>query len=133
MSYTPPFMDQKLEYETEKNKVKSLDDWIAFSKKWFNCETWPARLANQQPKVVLPSDGNWSRSFWIYDLTPEARYEYFSVLHTLGLQIRSPNYLPSLANGCGKECPYCEMVSFDYEPELCPLCHRKLVYVVIND
>lgn len=131
-------MQQWAQYLEEKNGVRTLDDWLAFRKKWFDYLRWPTKTPSQiqseakdKRSPVNMGGREWSRVSYAYDMSPAARYEYIATLKTLGDAIRFPDEAASprtAEEGWRQECPYCEIVTTEIGEEICPQCGRSLVY-----
>ena len=77
----------------------------------------------------------WSYTSWVYDLSPDARYVYFSTLRRVGDPIRFPGSRAGAGGTAAgsdahsaQECPYCEISTAEIGDDLCPQCGRQLVY-----
>jgi hypothetical protein len=138
MSFEPIFMLQHEEYLAEKQRVRSVEDWQKFAAKWFDRSNWPekdeAQLAEEAPLKRGPvrlGGRLWGYTFFIYDLSPEARCEYLTTVRTLG----DPILFPDAANrekvpeeGWSQRCPYCEISTYEMGDETCPQCGHALAY-----
>jgi|GEM_PF-5454229 len=143
MPYLPEFMIQFQKYSQEKQNIKTYNDWQKFKRKWFDKKNWPqktpSQLAEESKNKIGPfkiGGRLWGYTTYIYDITPEARYEMFSVLRNLGepLVFTDEKYIPKTANnGWSQDCPYCEISTTDIGDEICPKCSRKLLYALAAD
>jgi hypothetical protein len=138
MSIEPEFMRRLSEFRAERARVRTVDDWRAFTARWFDSTKWPkkspAQLATESFAKRAPLDlggRRWSHTTWAYDLTPEARYEYFAARHEVGLPL-----LFSVAEdgrGVTQACPFDEISTPQIGDETCPRCGRRLLYVRVAD
>jgi len=144
MPFQPEFMQRIEEFRAERERVRTLEGWLAFQKKWFDTSGWPVKSSEQLAAESLGKRGpfvlrgrTWGYTTLTYDLTPEARYEYTWTWHTVGDPIKFPHLKdrPTLPPGEGweQECPYCEISTRDLGEEECPICRRQLVYVSYAD
>jgi hypothetical protein len=143
MAFEPNFMKRLDEFKADQNRIRTIQDWIAFTKKWFPRDQWPQKSKDQlaaesKSKMGPVSIGGrmWNYTFWSYDLTPESRYEYFWTIKKVGDPIRFPHeqYKEKRAeNGWRQECPYCEISTDELGEATCPICARKLIYVGYAD
>ena len=139
MPFEPEFMRRFSEFIAERRRVRSVADWRAFQGKWFDQSGWPEKSPSQRAAESLNKSGpveiggrTWGHTSWIYDLTPEARYEYFSTLHSVGDPIRFPDearVAKTAENGWRQECPFDEISTDQLGDETCPRCGRQLLYV----
>jgi len=97
MPLEPEFMKRHDAFDADRSAVKTVDDWEAFSARWFPTRDWPrksaADLAAEAPRKRGPvalGQRKWWYTYWTYDLTPEARYEYFYTVATVGDPLRFP-------------------------------------------
>ena len=143
MSYTPDFMTNFGEFNAERQRVSSLDEWIAFRDKWFNHDHWPEKTAEQISAESLKKQGPvqlggrlWGYTSYRYDLTAEARYELFATYSDVGDPIRFPHIyeIPKTPGSrWAQECPACEISTNDIGKDDCPRCHRRLQYQFYED
>ena len=70
------------EFAAERRRVRTLEDWTAFAARWFDTSAWPLKPAEQRAAEAAHKRGPvrlggriWSYTTWVYDLTPEARYD----------------------------------------------------------
>lgn len=143
MSFEPVFMTKFDEYQSEKGKVRTVADWIAFKKRWFDKADWP-RLTPQQTQErsrhkrgpVEIGGRTWSYTNFAYDITPEARYEYFFTLSGIGAALAfgiTAAQAKTAERGWRQECPFDEISTDEIGDETCPKCGRKLVYTQYAD
>lgn len=137
MPLQPEFMLKFKEFDADRQRVRNLDDLMAFEKKWLDSSQRPEKSRDQhaaessRKKGPLRLAGRFrSYSYYTYDITPEARYELFATLLTLGTAIRFPHLKPFEAP---KErwmqwCPYSEISTAEKGEETCPQCQRTLLY-----
>jgi hypothetical protein len=138
MPFTPEFMLHLDQFRKEREAVRTLDDWETFDKKWLDNTSWPTKTAD-----VLREEGkrkrgpvsiggrSWGFTDFNDDISPEARYEYFYTLATVGDPINFPDEksVPKTADeGFRQECPYCEIWTDEIGDDVCPKCRRKLVF-----
>ncbi len=143
MSYNPKFIVEFEKYNKEKQNIKTFDDWQKFNKKWFDKKNWPQKTSSQfaedsKNKISPCQLGGrlWGYTTYIYDITPEARYEMFSALRNLGepLIFTDENNITKTAEyGWSQDCPYCEISTTDIGDDICPKCGRKLLYDRVAD
>lgn len=135
MAFEPEFMTRFSEYSAEKSGVRTLDDWLHFKRRWFDPSDWPTLGAEQRLAESLRKRGPvriggrlWGYTFWTYDLTPEARYEYFATLRKIGNRFLFPDAAEDPSdNRWQHECPHCEISTNEPGEPTCPLCQRPLV------
>lgn len=145
MSFTPGFMKAFKAFDRERRSLRSLKEWHAFRKRWFCDEDWPRKSSEQlksegvvQRKSIsrLRDGRRWAPGFWLFDLTPEARYEYFWTVFVIGSPLEEPrwNKAPRTpATGWQQECGYCQISTWDMGDDVCPRCGRALYYVWAAD
>jgi hypothetical protein len=117
--------------------VKSLEDWIKLQRKWFDTANWPKKTSSQlaedsaRKRMPLRLGGReWIYTNSVYDISPEARYEYFYALRMVGAPFQFPTWKtsPKTADrGWRQECPYDEISTAETGDPICPKCGRKLV------
>jgi hypothetical protein len=139
MPFEPEFMKRLTEFAADRGRLHSVTDWVAFQGKWFDRSAWPEKSASQRAAESPNKRGpvqiggrTWGYTSWTYDLTPEARYEYFATLHSVGDPIRFPHeagIAKTAANGWRQECPFDEISTKELGDESCPRCGRRLQYV----
>ena len=137
MTYVPEFMLRYAEFDAERTRVRTLDEWIAFRRKWFDPAQWPRKSARQLGAEAMAGRGvldlggrAWSRTQYVYDITPEARYELFATVANTGDPIRFPHTGgPGDATQSGRayECPFCEISTRERGGRTCPQCGRLLL------
>lgn len=125
-------------YIKEKQQVRTFNDWLVFKKRWFNKTEWPEKSSFQLKEESYNKIGPinlggrlWGYTTYIYDITPDSRYEMFSALRNLGepLFFGDEIKIPRTSEyGWFQECPYCEISTTDIGDEICPKCGRKLLY-----
>ena len=144
MPFQPEFMRKIEEFKAERERVRTLENWQAFQKRWFDTSHWPRKSRQQLATESLGKQGpfvlrgrTWSYSTTTYDLSPEARYEYSWTCHTVGDPLRFPHLKgrpePPPGEWWEQECPYCEISTREIGEETCPQCRRELVYVYFSD
>ena len=141
--FEPVFMQQFPEFDRERASVRTREQWIAFSRKWFDEKTWPRKTAEQMAadsqrkrEAIRLNGRQWVYTQTVYDLSPEARYEYAFTLHDVGDRIRVPEIFAAAKkpeDGWCQECPYCELSTRDIGDEKCPQCGRRLVFAYYGD
>lgn len=128
-------MRQFQEFDAERRRVRTLADWKALAARWFDLPAWPTRSQEQRLAESAGKQGpvslggrRWSYTSWAYDLTPEARYEYFATLRRIGDPLRFPGTKagPGKA-GWRQECPHCEISTDEPGDPVCPRCGRELI------
>ena len=138
MPLVPEFASNRPAYNADKAKVVTLEDWVAFSQKWFPWKTWP-RKSDAQVRAEAPGKRGWldlggrrwSYVNYVYDLSPEDRYEYIYTERMLGDPLRFPQGKddPKTADeGWAQQCPYCEITTTQIGADVCPQCGRKLAF-----
>ncbi len=145
MPFQPEFMIKTEEYEKEKSKIVSGDDWRKFKFKWFNESTWPKKtleqreiesINNREAKII--KGRKWGHVFYPYDITSEARYEMFVTLYEIGFPlvflngIQKPNNINN-NQGWNQDCPYDEISTMEIGDKICPICGRRMIYVWTGD
>ena len=141
MAYEPDFMTRFDHFSEDIKQLKNEQDWLEFRSKWLDQTDWPHRKKpfDQPTNRTVQSLQNriWVKSFWAYDLSPEARYEYFSVLLGVGMDIRFPHLKRPDAQNLAKPwtlyCPYCEIVTEQPGSQQCPICDRDLLFDYLED
>ncbi len=135
MACEPAFMLRFEEFVAERRRVRTLEDWRAFATRWFDTSAWPIKSPEQRAAEALRKQGPvrlggrlWGYTTWVYDLSPEARYEYFSTLRRVGDPIRFGAVDPDSGERRAQECPYCEISTDEPGEAVCPRCGRDLVY-----
>lgn len=144
MPYRPDFARKYNEYSEEKSKVRSIDEWVAFSKKWFDQHEWPKKTPEQISKETQekrhlthdPLGGRmWAYIMYPFDLSPENNYEFHSTSYYVGFRITECQLFHSPKDPHDEiyweqECPYCAISTTDIGGELCPVCGRRLIYQI---
>jgi hypothetical protein len=137
MPFTPDFMKRFPEFAAERAKVATLEDWLAFRKRWFPVASWPVKspeqLRDEATRLAETLAGStrgedsrrWQPVDWSCDLTPEARYEYFATLAELTRRVHGVG--ASSGPGWFHECPFCAIATRDPGSETCPRCGRALI------
>ena len=145
MSITPSFMQHFAKFDRERRSIRTLREWNAFKKKWFDSAAWPGKTKEQlarediqrRKKISKIRDGRrWAPGFWLIDLTAEARYEYFWTLSVIGAPLRDPRWntiTPTAEGGWFQECGYCNISTPDLGSAVCPVCGRTMYYGWIKD
>jgi len=138
VAFQPPFMERIAEFDKERRQLHTLEQWRTFAAKWFDTAQWPMKSPEQQKRESSYKQGpftlggrQWGYTTWVYDLTPEARYEYFATLRGIGDPLRFPeatNAPRRPEDGWRQECPYCEISTSDLGDAVCPRCGRELIY-----
>ena len=141
MSFVPEFMRDFERFDAERRSVDGAAAWRALEAKWFDTSRWPqkssAQLAEESARKRGPlslGGRTWSFTSWVYDLVPEARYEYFLTRSTVGQRARFPERAHAAAPaGCAHECPHCEISTNEPGGPECPRCGRALIDVWYAD
>ena len=144
MGTVPEFMRRFDAFDADRRAVRTPADWRAFRDKWLDAAHWPMKTSEQRAAEARGKQGpvelggrRWSYTTWVYDLTPEARYEYFLTLTTVGnplLFMRGPDEPPTAPRrGWAQECPYCEISTAEIGDETCPRCQRLLLRTQSGD
>ena len=142
MAFEPAFMRRFAEFDAERRRVRTPEDWRVFASKWFDASSWPMKTPEQRAAESAHKRGPlrvggrlWSYTSWVYDLSPDARYVYFSTLRRVGDPIRFPGSRAGAGGTAAgsdahsaQECPYCEISTAEIGDDLCPQCGRQLVY-----
>jgi len=138
MPFNPDFMLKPEQFQRDRKKVLSLDEWKAFYKKWLDTKSWPKKSPDVRREEGKRKRGPvwlggrlWGFTNFNYDISPEARYEYFFALRTVGGPLKFPDEVElakTAENGFYQECPYCEIATDQIGEEDCPQCGRKLLY-----
>jgi hypothetical protein len=149
MSYLPPFMTEREAYERDKAQVTDLSTWREFQTKWFGSKKWPDKISEQLAEESKRKRGplivggrRWGYTTFTKDITPEARYEYFSVIGNVGSPLIARKYgwqewnpPKTPPEGWSQECPFDEIATseIDEKNTKCPLCGRELIWVNTAD
>jgi hypothetical protein len=143
MSYAPDFMSHFHEFAAERQRVSSMEEWLVFSRRWFNHDHWPEKTAEQLAKdsrtkqsPVRLGGRLWAYTSYRYDLTPDARYELFATISDVGDPIRFPHIydIPKTPGSRWSQiCPACEISTNDIGSDQCPKCHRRLLFKFTED
>jgi hypothetical protein len=138
MPFIPKFMREHAAYQSELSNVKTLPQWELFTKTWFDTSDWPkksgediAKESERKKGPVSLGGRSWCFTNSAYDLTAEARYEYYYATHEVGSPLKFPLWRTSpkkAANGWRQECPYCEISTDEIGSPICPQCSRKLIF-----
>ena len=142
MGYTPYFMQSLPAYHTELAQVTTAAKWVDFRTKWFDVSRWPQKTDVQVAQEASMRIGPfrlggrlWGFTSSVYDITPDARYEYFKARLTVGMPLQFPQTTASAKiaeNGWIQVCPYCEIFTDQIGPMDCPKCGRKLLFEQIS-
>jgi hypothetical protein len=144
MSYTPDFMKRFEEFDRERDAIRTEADWTAFVARWFDQTQWPLKPPEtlnkeglQKAAVPKVQEGRrWAPVFTHFDLTPEARYEYFWTINTVGNRFKFPQLKEEHRTAMGawvKECGFCEISTAEPGSDKCPQCRRPLYDVWAPD
>jgi hypothetical protein len=141
MSLLPEFMRDFERFDAERNRVRDAEGFRALEARWFDTSSWPRKTPAQLADEAAHKRGpvqlggrSWSFTSWVYDLTPEARYEYFRTRATVGDRVRFPDRAqPTAGAGWAHECPHCEISTTDPGNDECPRCGRALIDVHYAD
>ena len=128
MPMVPEFMKRRAAFDREREAVRTMEDWNQFETKWFDSKDWPRRPPPERREGLILGGRAWAPTFWVYDLAPEARYEYFFTLRTVGDAARGWRPEPG-QEGWRQECPFCEISTGDIGDATCPQCGRRLISV----
>ncbi len=138
MPFEPAFMARLPEFKEALGRVRNTDQWMAFKKKWFADQPWPKRapevVAALQPGAPLEAGGRtFQRAPLPDDLTPEARYQYFSALQVGFAALFPPAEAPGAPGVKVRvQCPACELWSDDEGGLECPVCARTLLQLRLD-
>ncbi len=120
--------------ERELALVRTPADWMAFKARWFSDQPWPRRTpealaeARGDGAPVVAGGRTFHRAPLPDDLTPEARYAYFSALSRGFGALFPPEDAPGFGGAPVRfQCPACELWSDDPGDPECPLCGRTLL------
>jgi hypothetical protein len=134
MPFEPGFMSRRSEFEEELARVATPAGWAAFKARWFHDQPWPRRT--EEALRAARGDGapfqaggrTFRRAPLPDDLTPEARYAYFTALARGFAATFPPEDQPGAGgSGVRYHCPACEILSDDPGEPGCPLCRRPLL------
>ena len=138
MAYTPAFMRQFDEFLRERDQVRSVEDWIAFNRKWLDSSAWPRKTPEQCVQDQALKHGpvriggrNWTFISDGLDLAPIARYALLDTVHRVGDPIVFPHMTAAsraASAGWVQECGYCEISTRELGEETCPRCGRQLYF-----
>jgi len=137
MAFEPSFMRRLPEFKAALAQVRTAEDWRLFKAAWFEDQPWPRRtaevLAALSPGAAVTLDGRtFTRAPLPDDLTPEARYEYFSALQAGFACLYPPDHAPGMPGTAYRvHCPACEHWSDDVQGEACPACQRPLLKMLL--
>ena len=136
--FEPAFMRDHARYLASKARVRTLRGWLRFRRTWFDHSQWPMKTDEQIRHEHAVKYGPlklggriWGYSFWTYDLSPEARYEYFATVAELGDPYQFPHMfvdLRPMPNRWTQECPYCEIHTMERGADFCPKGLQRLVW-----
>lgn len=129
MPFEPAFMSRLPEFEAALAQVRTVQDWLAFKARFFSDQPWPRRTpealaAGRAEPPVVAGDRVFTRAPLPDDVTPEARYRYFSAIQ-VGLAATYPADAPS--GSVRFHCPACEIWTDTPGDPACPLCARPLL------
>lgn len=144
MSYEPEFMRRYDEFDADRRRIRTTEEWIAFRRKWLDQSVWPRKSPEQLGKEAMDARGDvrrfdgrtWARTQYAYDITPEARYELFATIANVGDPIRFPHlaaHTGDAPSGRTYSCPFCEMATREPAPTACPRCGRPLLVSDLAD
>ena len=144
MRIVPEFMRRFDAFHADRRAVRTAADWRALRDKWLDAAQWPRKTNEQQTMEARGKQGPielggrwWAYTTWIYDVSPEARYEYFLTTATVGdpLQFpRGPGEPPTAPrSGWTQECRYCEISTAEIGETTCPRCGRPLLCIQSAD
>ena len=136
--FIPDFMKEFDTFDRQRRSIRTLDEWHSFRKRWFDHTDWPLKsgkqLIKEMKKDVIPivlNGRGFAPGHWLYDLSAEARYEYFWTLHVIGDPLLCPdwNKVPrTRETGWQQECAYCQISTWDFGDDTCPRCGRTMYY-----
>lgn len=145
MPFEPDFMRAHPQYLEEKARIRTVDDWRRFSHKWFNSDRWPDKTREQLVAEAESKHGPlrlggrlWGYTYYLKDISAEARHELFSTRHSIGDPLQAPHMFEPprwrrwRRRDWSLECGFCEIATFDNEdvfPGACPRCGRSLYWV----
>src|SRR5262245_35505463 len=145
MAFMPDFFLRIHDFDHHRRSLRSEQDWIEFVQKWFPTDSWPLKSPQQLSEESIRKAGpielggrSWVFTSWVYDLDPEARYEYFWTLVMVGHPLVFPNSgRPSSTDltppGWSQQCPYCEISTDERGDPTCPRCGRLLLWRYSGD
>ena len=137
MPFEPSFMRRLPEFKAALAQVHDAEAWRRFKATWFEDQPWPRRtpeaLSALSPGATSTLDGRtFTRAPLPVDLTPEARYEYFSALQAGFLCLYPPDHAPGAPGTSFRvHCPACEHWTDDVQGEACPGCGRPLLKMLL--
>jgi hypothetical protein len=137
MPFEPSFMRRLPEFKAALSQVRTADEWLVFKATWFHDQPWPRRtpeaLAAMEPGAEVTLGGRlFKRAPLPDDLSPEARYEYFSALQAGFACLYPPDHAPGAAGVRYRvHCPACEHWSEDVRGDACPACQRPLLRMLL--
>lgn len=133
MPFEPAFMSRLDAFRAELEEVRAPADWIAFRARWFGDLPWPRRspealeAARGDGAPLVVAGRAFHRAPLPDDLTPEARYAYFSAL-ARGFAAMYPGDAPGTGGSRVRHhCPACEIFSDAPGDPACPGCGRPLL------
>ena len=136
MPFQPAFMLRFDDFAREREAIRTVEDWTAFSRKWLDSSTWPTKTPEQYAEDQARKRGplrlggrSWSFFSDGLDLDPAARYELHDAVHRVGGPLVFPHMegVPKEASaGWVQRCGYCEITTRELGDETCPRCGRRL-------
>ena len=136
MPFQPEFMLRFDEYTRQRDAVRTVEDWTALSRGWFDHSVWPRKTPDQcqQDQARKHSPVRIGGRSWSYfvdglDLDPAARYELHDAVHRVGSPLVFPHMegvLKEASAGWEQRCGYCEITTHELGDETCPRCGRRL-------
>ena len=140
-SFTPKFMADFTAFKRERRSIRNLGEWRKFKKRWFgDRDSWPDKPGGKGAREQIDRlrliagvrDGRcWTPWYFVVDLSPEARHQYFWTLNTIGAPLENSNWktIPRTRdNGWQQECGYCGIATSDLGENKCPKCAREMYY-----
>jgi hypothetical protein len=131
MDFTPAFMRDLERFRAELAAVKTPADWQRFKAAWFADQPWPRRQAEADavpPPPVVHAGRTFQRARLPDQLTPEARYQYFSALARGFSALFPPAERPGAPGVAVRwSCPACQLFSDEAGEPACPECGRPLI------
>ena len=146
--FIPLFMQNKDEYQLDKSKIKTVEEWILFSKKWFiadrvywpKCSTPTARARVCRALAEQVDNRSWGLISTLWNIPPEAYYEMGITCAKIGDPLQFDHMYDEQGNprdiklrGWMHECGFCRLCTHDIRANLlCPACGRTLYFTWIE-
>ena len=144
MAYVPRFLINYSEYTLDKARVRTLEDYLTFERKWFDTREWPRktndkiREESKDKRSPFNLGGRrWGHMDVLYEIPKDAWVEYYSVITSIGapLQYGQGWDPPRRPQGTWSlDCPASEIFTRDLRgSDICPQCGRKLIWTVTSE